>query len=78
MPETVIINLYGDTAEQINGSTQHYAEYLAGYEEAEDKLEYNARKIVFFPRRCGRTALTMALNEYLATHGSAPANGVEE
>jgi hypothetical protein len=44
MFETVITNLYGNTAEQYRpspGWRAEYARYLEGYESAEDKLEFN-------------------------------------
>lgn len=44
--ETVIINLYGDTAEQIvlpESWEAEYAEYLASYEQAKDKTNFNSK-----------------------------------
>ena len=39
---STLIGLHGETVEQHMGSTDGYAEYLAGYEAATDKLAYNA------------------------------------
>lgn len=41
--EKIFVNVYGDKAEVIHGSTKGYAEYLAAFDKAEDKLEFNAK-----------------------------------
>jgi hypothetical protein len=43
--ETVVINIFGDTAEQwtpCKGWQAEYAAYLEAYEKAEDKAKFNA------------------------------------
>lgn len=54
---STFIGLYGETVEQHMGSTDGYAEYLAGYEAATDKLAYNANTALGV-KVCGRCGAT--------------------
>lgn len=40
--ETIFANVFGSKVEVVRGSSYGYADYLAGYAKAENKLEFNA------------------------------------